>query len=284
MQNSGLETSVLPLVARCVSSALSAQTAAAGEGADLLILDVNDKDKNAGTFVKEVCDRISIPVFLDTSGSGADSPKAGLDLLQDGANGLVLNTVDIRKAGEGDLLTDVSSLLAAISVAIERRKEMEISHSSDTEVQSRDDDVDVDVEDGGAFLGLPEDVVTLNVDMEEQSVTKLVKQIVNEERVLLTAMVDFVKDASPDVSIKDFLKSNVLLSNQIFDLHIVVGHACCFAVANPMLAAIYDIYLVVAISVNIFSAQEADPLVIIFAYLFVFHSSRWRKFRCWSIP
>jgi len=198
MQNSGLETSVLPLVARSVSSAPSAQTAAAGEGADLLILDVNDKDKNAGDFVKEVCDRISIPVFIDVSGSGAET---GLDLLQDGANGLVLNAVDIGKAGrEGGLLTNVSSLLAAISVAIERRTEMEMSHSPDSIMQSREDDK-VDVEDGGAFLGLPEDVVAVNVDMEQQSVTKQVKQIVNEERVFLTAMVDFVKDASPDVSL-----------------------------------------------------------------------------------
>lgn len=65
MQNSGLETPVLPLVARCVSTLVSAQTAAAGEGADLLILDGNENGKNPGDFVKEVCDRTSVPVFLD---------------------------------------------------------------------------------------------------------------------------------------------------------------------------------------------------------------------------
>ena len=201
MQNSGLETSVLPLVARCVSSAQSAQTATAGEGADLLILEVNEKENNAGELVKEVCDRISIPVFLDTSGSGVTSSAAGLNLLQEGANGLVLNTVDIRIAGEGDLPSSVASLIAEISLAIQKRKETETSYSPDMKVQIRDD-LGVDVEDGGAFLGLPDDVAAFNVDTGELSVKKQVKNIVNEERVLLTAMVEFVKEASPDVSLR----------------------------------------------------------------------------------
>lgn len=201
MQNSGLETSVLPLVARCVSSAQSAQTATAAEGADLLILQANDKETNVGEFVKEVCDRISIPVFLDISGSGVASAAAGLNFLQEGANGLVLNTVDIRNAGEGDLPNYMASLIAEINLIIQRRKEMEISHSPDMKVQIRDD-LGVDVVDGGAFLGLPDDVPALNMDMEELSVKKLVKKIANEERVLLTAMVEFVKEASPDVSLR----------------------------------------------------------------------------------
>jgi hypothetical protein len=203
MQNSGLETSVLPLVARCVSSAQSAQSATVGEGADLLILEVSDKENNVGDFVKEVCDRISIPVFLDISGSGVASAAAGLNLLQEGANGLVLNTVDIRKAGEGDLPNHVASLIAEISQAIEKRKEMEMSYSPDLKVPIRDD-LGVDVEDGGAFIGLPDDVPASSVDTEELSLKKQVKKIVNEERVLLTAMVEFVKEASPDVSLRSF--------------------------------------------------------------------------------
>lgn len=118
------------------------------------------------------------------SGYGAE---IGLDLLQNGANGLVLSTDDVRKAG-------IPSLLASIAKIIEKR--MEMSHAPDDDHRS----VDVE-EDGGAFLGLPEEVEAVNVDMEEHSVTKQVKLIVGEERVLLTAMVDFVKEASPDVRI-----------------------------------------------------------------------------------
>ena len=188
MQNSGMETSVLPLVARCVSSAQSAQTATAGEGADLLMLQVNrEMESSAEEFVKEVCGGVSIPVLLDISGSGV---ARGLNLLQEGADGLVLTAAEIREPGY------VESLVAEIGLAIEKRKEMETSHSPDMKVPFTDD-LGVDVEDGGAFLGLPD---AADVDMEDQSVKKLVKKIVNEERVLLTAMVEFVKEASPDVS------------------------------------------------------------------------------------
>lgn len=221
MQNSGLETSVLPLVARCVSSAQSAQSATVGEGADLLILEVSDKENNVGGFVKEVCDRISIPVFLDISGSGVASAATGLNLLQEGANGLVLNTVDIRKAGEGDLPNHVASLIAEISLAIEKRKEMEISFSPDMKVQIRDD-LGVDVEDGGAFIGLPDDVPASSVDTEEVSLKKQVKKIVNEERVLLTAMVEFVKEASPDMEEVSLLVDTLKQLDELF-LSVVVG-------------------------------------------------------------
>ncbi|KAG0591753.1 hypothetical protein KC19_1G199300 [Ceratodon purpureus] len=221
MQNSGLETSVLPLVARSVSSAQSAQSATAGEGADLLILEVSDKEKNVGEFVKVVSNQISIPVFLDISGSGVASAAAGLNLLQEGANGLVLNTVDVRKAGEADLPNYVASLIAEIGLTIEKRKEQDITYSPDMKVQNRDD-LGVDMEDGGAFLGLPDDSPAVNVDMEEQSVKKLVKKIVNEERVLLTEMVEFVKEASPDMEEVSLLVDTLKQLDELF-LSVVVG-------------------------------------------------------------
>nr|XP_024371207.1 probable transmembrane GTPase FZO-like, chloroplastic isoform X2 [Physcomitrium patens] len=215
MQNSGLETSVLPLVARCVSSVQSAQTATAGEGADLLILEVNDKEKN---LVKGVCDGISIPVFLEISGSGVASAKIGTDFLQDGANGLVLSTAAITKNGGGDLPNYVSSLVASVNLAIERRKEMENSYSPEKEKEIKD----FDVEDGGALLGLTEDVAVINLDMEEDSVKKKSKKIVDEERALLTAMVDFVEDASPEMEEVSLLVDALKQLDELF-LSVVVG-------------------------------------------------------------
>uniref|UniRef100_A0A7I4EYZ8 G domain-containing protein n=1 Tax=Physcomitrium patens TaxID=3218 RepID=A0A7I4EYZ8_PHYPA len=215
MQNSGLETPALPLVARCVSSVQSALTATAGEGADLLILKVSDKEKS---IVKGVCDGITIPVFLDISGSGVAHSDTGMDLLQDGANGLVLNTIDIRKAGEGDLPSFVSSLIASIKLAIKNRTEMEDSNLPEKRVQTRD----VDVEEDGAFFELSEDVEALNLDMEEDSVKKKAKLILDEEHVLLQDMIAFVKEASPDMEEVSLLVDALKQLDELF-LSVIVG-------------------------------------------------------------
>lgn len=47
-----------------------------GEGVDLFIFEVNDKEKN---FVKGVCDGISIFVFLEILGFGVVFVKIGMD-------------------------------------------------------------------------------------------------------------------------------------------------------------------------------------------------------------
>jgi hypothetical protein len=194
MQNAAMETPVLPLVARSVSSAQSAVTATAGEGADLLILKVNEeKGSTGGGLVKSLCQLVSIPIFLDASESG----RSGLDFLQEGANGLVLGTNSVKDAANGDAPGYVSGLVEAISSAVQRRKELENSALlEDGVLVSNIKDVD----DGGAFLGQPVGIVGPNVYVDEDPVEKLVKEIVEEERVLLTAMVDFMKEASPEVN------------------------------------------------------------------------------------
>ena len=200
MQNAAMETPVLPLVARSVSSAKSALTATAGEGADLLILKVNEeKGSTGGELVKSLRQLVSIPIFLDASESG----RSGLDFLQEGGNGLVLGTNIVKDAANGDVPGYVSGLVEAIGSAVRRRKELENS-------ASLEDGVSVsnikDVDDGGAFLGQPVGVIAPNVYVDEDPVEKLVKEIVEEERVLLTAMVDFMKEASPEVSIFEMLE------------------------------------------------------------------------------
>lgn len=194
MQNAAMETPVLPLVARSVSSAQSALTATAGEGADLLILKVNEeKGSSGGGLVKSLCQLVSIPIFLDASESG----RSGLDFLQEGANGLVLGTNSVKDAANGDAPGYVSGLVEAIGSAVQRRKELENSAVlEDGVLVSNIKDVD----DGGAFLGQPVGIVAPNVYVDEDPVEKLVKEIVEEERVLLTAMVGFMKEASPEVS------------------------------------------------------------------------------------
>ena len=71
-------------------------------------------------------------------------------------------------------------LVEGIGSAVRRRKELENS-------ASLEDGVSVsnikDVDDGGAFLGQPVGVVAPNVYVDEDPVEKLVKEIVEEERV-----------------------------------------------------------------------------------------------------
>lgn len=102
-----------------------------------------------------------------------------MDFLQDGVNGLVLNMIDIRKVGEGDLFSFVLFLIVFIKLVIKNRIEMEDSNLLEKRVQIRD----VDVEEDGVFFEFLEDVEVLNFDMEEDFVKKKVKLIFDEEYV-----------------------------------------------------------------------------------------------------
>lgn len=198
MQSTVTETSVLPLVARSVSSAQSALTATASEGADFLILKATEKEVNVGTFVKAVCDGISIPVFLDSSDSVEAPARAGLDLLQDGANGLVLNASDIRIAAKEDAPRYVSTLMAAIGAAVQRRKDLEDSHPSEDGVKV----LNMHDIDEGALRAEPQGVRASVIEVEDEQLELQAEHILEEERYLLTAMVELVKEAAPEVSFR----------------------------------------------------------------------------------
>jgi hypothetical protein len=218
MQSAVAESSSLPLVARSVSSAQSALNATASEGADLLFLDPTEVgDDAAGAFVKAVCELVSIPVFIDALRiNGVPEQSPGLELLKSGANGLVLTAIDLEKAANGDAHHYVSALMSAVDLAVQQHKEVEPTNSPDGQVRVSflQDGTDVD---GGLHQGA-QTITAPSIEVEEP-IEAQAKRIVEEERILLTEMVDLVRDASPEVAIAFQIPDQLRDHHSWLDLH-----------------------------------------------------------------
>ncbi|KAH9552434.1 hypothetical protein CY35_09G066500 [Sphagnum magellanicum] len=221
MQSAVAESSSLPLVARSVSSAQSALNATASEGADLLFLDPTEVgDDAAGAFVKAVCELVSIPVFIDVLRiNGVPEQSPGLELLKSGANGLVLTAIALEKAANGDAHHYVSALMSAVDLAVQQHKEVEPTNSPDSQVRVSFLQ-DVTDADGGLHQGA-QTITAPSIEVEEP-IEAQAKRIVEEERILLTEMVDLVRDASPEMEEVSLLIDAVKQLDEPF-LLVIVG-------------------------------------------------------------
>lgn len=191
MQNAVSEAAVLPLVARTVASSQSARSATALEGADLLLLQCANTE-DLSSYVRKVCEEVSIPVFLDVTGldsSSADSGVGeGLDLVQAGASGIVLSGA---KVTEND---DVASYVAAVSSAMALARQGQ-SNTEGTRSGSASSAGILGVESQEAVSAPAiERSPQVALDIDEQA-----RLFLEDERKLLTDMVDFVRAASPEV-------------------------------------------------------------------------------------
>ncbi|KAG6542178.1 hypothetical protein Mapa_016410 [Marchantia paleacea] len=213
MQNAVSDSAVLPLVARTVSSTQSARSATALEGADFLLLQCPDVE-DLGSYTRNVCNEVSIPVFVDVStrlsGSKDETVGPALELFEAGASGLIL---DGTKLMEGGVVCDyVTALSSCMTTAMNRRRSANETQSGKDYLQVVCNETTDEGSSPGNGRGLE---VALDLD-------ELAKLIVEEERELLTTMVEFVRAASPEMEEISLLVDAVKQLDELF-LLVIVG-------------------------------------------------------------
>lgn len=186
MQNVSASSSVLPLVARSVRSAQSALSATASEGADFLILQVS-ADADAKIVVSNVCERVSIPVFVQASALNLSAftlaESSVLLALQAGASGLVFSGDEMKNVAADRIAHLASSLVSAMSNLFQHRSA------------------------SGAESLMPGTVVdeTVNISTKDVATSQAMtldvqaQKILEEERVLLTSLIELVQEATPEM-------------------------------------------------------------------------------------
>ncbi|KAJ7553323.1 hypothetical protein O6H91_06G093200 [Diphasiastrum complanatum] len=213
MQNALSEVATLPLVARIVTSAESAQVASK-EGSDFLILRIPEV-VNTNHLVKSVSNLVTIPVFVEASFVSGNSSNIGilspsLEFVESGANGLVLTGWDVSNAGGNDIFNYIAALTSTIDLAIQQRASSETTLDADDLVQMP---LSSEGEESHALNGVLEKDVKL--DLQE---TKLLQ----EERLLLSSTIDLIKEASPEMEEVTLLVDALAQLDEIF-LLVVVG-------------------------------------------------------------
>lgn len=203
LQNVSPENPVLPLVARCVSSAESALLATASEGADFLILQ-GLSDPETKRVINSIRERVSIPIFLRESGGLKKGEEVDFPLLKAGANGLLYNPVDLKDVPAKDVGDLVASLLGAMSTILQRRSS------------------------GISRLSLPADMQGTSTRITKNSATVKSSSleiefsaILEEERSLLTSMIKLLKEASPEMEEVSLLIDAVAQLDEPFLLMVV---------------------------------------------------------------
>ncbi|KAH7306310.1 hypothetical protein KP509_22G005900 [Ceratopteris richardii] len=202
LQNVSPQAQVLPLVGRRVSTAEMALLATASEGADFLILQGLGRS-DAKTMIDKIKEKISIPIFIHQSG-GLENCEEDYPLLKEGANGLTFNSMDLRNIPLKDVHGLVSSLLGVMS-SIFNRRSSSVSRSSSS-----------------ADLEQPDIGITTNFITHESSPLDLeFKAILEEERSLLTSMINLLKEASPEMEEVSLLVDAVVQLDDPFLLMVV---------------------------------------------------------------
>ncbi|KAL2649181.1 hypothetical protein R1flu_017309 [Riccia fluitans] len=213
IQNALSEAAVLPLVARTVSSTQSAKNATALEGADFLVLQC-PKVEDVSTCVRSVCDEVSIPVFVDVSTrlSGLDDMNLGVvtELLQAGASGFITGgKIWVEGVGVRDIM---ATLTLVMSQTVKQSSRAVEAPNSNAHPQVYKDSTAL--EGSSSVNGVELDASS---DLEEMA-----KLIVEEERQLLTRMIDFVAAASPEMEEISLLVDALKQLDELF-LLVIVG-------------------------------------------------------------
>ncbi|KAL3690587.1 hypothetical protein R1sor_016896 [Riccia sorocarpa] len=214
MQNALSEAAVLPLVARTVSSTQSAKAATALEGADLLLLQcpvVGD----VSTYVRSICSEVSIPVFVDVSTtlSCLDDMNVGVasELLQAGASGFITGGKTwIEGVSVPDTVARLTSVMSETLKQSSRSMETPSSMAHPQVVYKES----ISLEESSPVNGVSLDV-SLDLD-------KMAKLILEEERQLLTTMIDFMGAASPEMEEISLLVDALKQLDELF-LLVIVG-------------------------------------------------------------
>ncbi|MCO5554278.1 hypothetical protein L7F22_007806 [Adiantum nelumboides] len=181
LQNVNPDNSVLPLVARCVSSAESALLATASEGADFLILQgLNELDTKL--VIDSIRERVSIPIFVQDAGGLQKGEEMDLPMLQAGANGFFYDSLALKNIPAGDVSGVVSSLVGNMSTVLQRRTSRMSKRLTPADAQG------------------PSTRIATNLDTSRSSSLDVeFRTILEEERSLLTSMIKLLKAASPEV-------------------------------------------------------------------------------------
>lgn len=204
MQSARSESSLLPLVARTVRTAESAQNATASEGADLLMLVIENKE-NAEMLVGSVCQHVSIPVFFMFD-SCKESAVASLTykLVRAGASGIVLSTENVTYLGD-DILKEVKTLLFSIKFTDKSSKKYDAEDFSETNMINNNIS-------SNATKAME---VGKSLDIKA-------KEILDEERPLLLKIINIVHEAAPWMEEVSLLVDAVSQLDELF-LLVIVG-------------------------------------------------------------
>lgn len=204
MQSAQSESSFIPLVARTVRTAESAQNATATEGADLLML-VIENQKDAEMLVGSVCQHVSIPVFVMFD-SLKESALASLtyNLVKAGASGIVLSAENVTYLGD-DILKEVKTLLFSIKLTDQSSKKYVAEDFSETNMVNNNISSNA----------------TKAMEMEK-SLDIEAKEVLDEERPLLLKTINIVREAAPWMEEVSLLVDAVAQLDELF-LLVIVG-------------------------------------------------------------
>jgi hypothetical protein len=106
--------------------------------------------------------------------------------------------------------------MSAVDLAVQQHKDVEPINSPDGQVRVSflQDVADAD---GGLHQG-PQTIAPPSIEVEEP-IEAQAKRIVEEERILLTEMVDLVRDASPEVAVAFQIPDQLRDRHSWLDLH-----------------------------------------------------------------
>ncbi|KAH9315399.1 hypothetical protein KI387_024026, partial [Taxus chinensis] len=204
MQNSGLESTFLPLVARIVRSAQSAQFASTTEGVDMLML-VIENTEDADILVDTVCQHVTVPVFamLDSIKVSAVISLTS-KLTKAGATGLVISAADVNYFGD-DILKKVKQLLSSTHLTAKNTKENGVEAFPWMKMKNDNSRSD------------------LTESMENiKGLDQKVKDVIDEERCFLLKVIKVIREATPQMQEISLLVDAVAQLDKLF-LLVIVG-------------------------------------------------------------
>ncbi|KAI5059498.1 hypothetical protein GOP47_0025817 [Adiantum capillus-veneris] len=203
LQNVNPDNSVLPLVARRVSSAESALLATASEGADFLILQ-GLSEPDAKVVIDSIRERVSIPIFLQEVGGLQKAGDIDFPFLQAGANGLLYDSLLLKDIPAKDVGGLVSLIVGAMSTILQRRTTKMSKLVAAADVQ-----------------GTSAKIATNFVTAKSSSLDVEFRAILEEERTLLTSMIKLLQEASPEMEEVSLLVDAVVQLDEPFLLMVV---------------------------------------------------------------
>ncbi|GLJ40212.1 hypothetical protein SUGI_0825090 [Cryptomeria japonica] len=203
MQSAGLDSTLLPLVARTVRSSKSAQSASATDGADFVMLVIENKEE-ADILVDSVCQVITIPVFVMLDSIKSSTVVSLISRLRKaGASGLVISAADIEYFGD-DILKKVRPLLSSTQTVKDAKENSE-------------DDI--------PWMKIANDNLSSDLTKAVQNVQSLdlkVKELLDEERCFLLNVINVIHEAAPQMQEISLLVDAVAQLDKLF-LLVIVG-------------------------------------------------------------